>query len=61
MAAAKKPSLGEVAALAGGDDSEADDSTYDVAVDEFLELMGVSEDKLAEAREAFKAAVMSCM
>lgn len=58
--ASKKPSLGEVAVLAGGDDPDADDGSYDAAVDEFLELIGVSEDKLDSAREAFKAAVMSC-
>lgn len=62
MAAGKKPSLGEVAANSGPlDPAEPDaDDAYGAAVDEFLELVGVSEDKLDAAREAFRAAVMSC-
>jgi len=63
MAASKKPSLGAVAAKADTEPPESgtDLGEYDAAVDEFLEVIGVSEDKLDEAREAFKAAVASCM
>lgn len=63
MASAKKPSLADVAADSAPPSdpmlSDDDTSDYDAAVDELAEDLGVSDEKLANFRASFKAAVLS--
>jgi hypothetical protein len=61
--AKKKPGLALVVSVGKGKPepkkSEASDE-YSAAVDELAEVIGVADDKMADFKAAFEAAVMAC-